>query len=267
MKISGLLYKMRSVLKDENTVSYSLVLSDRLFPLDVDDNRRISIRFTGRKNCISCGLLSTELLGNGFCPACYVTVPEAAECIFHPELCKAHLGEGRDVKWEQEHHNQPHFVYLARTSVIKVGVTRETQIPTRWIDQGADSAVCIAKTPHRAMAGKMEVMLKKHFADKTPWQKMLKNEISADNLQDAVHHAQTVLSNEYSEQLLQQAREVHFRYPVKRYPNTVKSVQLSRNEYFEGILSGIRGQYLMLDDGSVLNIRNHTGYHCVVEWS
>ncbi len=47
----------------------------------------------------------------------------------------------------------PHYVYLSKTSGLKVGVTRATQIPTRWIDQGAVEAVIIAETPYRGAAG------------------------------------------------------------------------------------------------------------------
>ena len=51
----------------------------------------------------------------------------------------------RDYDWEMAHHMQPHVVYLSKTAGIKVGVTRETQIPYRWIDQGAVEALILAK--------------------------------------------------------------------------------------------------------------------------
>ncbi len=81
------------------------------------------------------------------------------------------MGEGRDVEWEEKHHNQPHIVYLAASDVVKVGVTRETQVPTRWIDQGANEAIKLAETPNRYLAGVLEVALKSEFTDKTNWRK------------------------------------------------------------------------------------------------
>jgi hypothetical protein len=32
--------------------------------------------------------------------------------------------------------------------------SRETQIPTRWIDQGANQALILAETPYRQLAGR-----------------------------------------------------------------------------------------------------------------
>ena len=112
--------------------------------------------------------------GHGFCYPCFSDAPENSPCIIRPELCEGHLGLGRDVAWEEEHHNQPHVVYLSFTGAVKVGVTRDPQVPTRWIDQGATMAVVIARVPYRQLAGKIEVHLKNHFSDKTNWRNMIK---------------------------------------------------------------------------------------------
>ncbi len=123
--------------------------------------------------CVSCGRGVTKFYGQGFCFPCFRDAPEASECIVRPELCRAHLGEGRDPAWERDHHDTEHFVYLSHTGGIKVGVTRGTQVPVRWIDQGAVLALPIARTPYRQLAGAIEVALKAHFADRTNWRKML----------------------------------------------------------------------------------------------
>jgi hypothetical protein len=138
--------------------------------------RPIRIEHTGGYTCTRCGRHVQKLFGEGFCYPCLRDAPEAAECIVKPELCEAHLGRGRDPAWEDAHHNQPHAVYLAVTSAVKVGVTRKTQIPTRWIDQGAAWAVQIAEVPYRQLAGRIEVALKALYTDRTAWQRMLKGE-------------------------------------------------------------------------------------------
>ena len=121
-----------------------------------------------------------KLFGQGFCFPCLQNAPEAAECIIRPELCRAHLGEGRDPEWEQEHHATEHVVYLSHTGGVKVGITRSTQVPVRWIDQGAVSALVIARVPYRQLAGLIEVDLKRLFADRTNWRAMLKK-VPADH--------------------------------------------------------------------------------------
>ena len=47
-----------------------------------------------------------------------------------PELSQAHLDiEDRDLTYEKKVQLQPHIVYLAVSSGLKVGVTRKTQVP------------------------------------------------------------------------------------------------------------------------------------------
>jgi hypothetical protein len=63
---------------------------------------------------------------------------------------------------------QPHIVYL-----VKRGKSRgdsKTQVPTRWIDQGAIEAVSIVEVPNRYLAGITEVALN-YYADKTNGEK------------------------------------------------------------------------------------------------
>ena len=144
------------------------------------------------------------------------------KCIIRPELCEAHLGKGRDVEWEESHHNQPHFVYLALSSDIKVGVTRDTQIPTRWIDQGASSAIIFAETPYRQLAGLIEVELKQFISDKTDWRKMLKNEIADINLLDQKSMLAELLSKSLVEYVSRDNQVHQLVYPVIEYPKKVR---------------------------------------------
>lgn len=223
--------------------------------------KQISLIWNGDIFCQSCHSKIKKTFGEGFCYTCFISAPEATECTLRPELCRAHLGEGRDIDWEQRNHNQPHIVYLAASDKVKVGVTRITQVPTRWIDQGASSAIRLAETPNRYEAGVLEVALKQFFSDKTNWQRMLKNEIDDTidlvnekwNLHDLLPHDLTKYFSENDE-------IVSLSYPVQKYPLKVSSLSFDKTALIEGILEGIKGQYLLFEGGKVINIRKHTGY-------
>jgi hypothetical protein len=263
MKLSGILTKMKA--DAGAVVQYELRISDRRLPINEIVGKRISVKFTGRCNCVVCGVYNPSPHGQGFCRICFETAPENSPCILHPEQCRGHLGEGRDVQWELDHHVQPHVVYLAQTSQTKVGVTRETQVPVRWIDQGANRALVIARVPNRAMAGEIEVLLKQHFTDKTSWQRMLKNEPADADLALDKQKAIALISSRYGEYAVTDSAAIEFTYPLKESPNQIKSTNLIKEGVFSGILAGIRGQYLILNDGKVLNVRSHSGHHVVFE--
>ena len=172
MKMQGQILKMLTELK--TPVQYNLPMGDGLLNMNQWIGKNIQFRFSGDIFCLDCGNRTKKSFNQGFCYPCFRDSPMAAECIIKPELCRAHLGEGRDVEWERKHHLKDHYVYLAVSSGVKVGITRDTQVPTRWIDQGASYAVPIAKTPNRYLCGVIEVSLKTYLSDRTAWQRMLK---------------------------------------------------------------------------------------------
>ena len=53
------------------------------------------------------------------------------------------------LAWEKKFQLAPHYVYLANSSGIKVGITRESQGEKRWMDQGASQAILLAEVPNR----------------------------------------------------------------------------------------------------------------------
>lgn len=261
--ITGRLQKMKAHLDDE--VRYELKLSD-LLQLNDWIGSSIKFTFSGEITCNTCSKRTNKSFGQGFCFNCFRNAPEAAECIIRPELCRAHLGEGRDVDWEEKNHNQPHFVYLALSDVIKVGVTRSTQIPTRWIDQGAHQAIRLAETPNRYEAGVLEVALKSSFTDKTNWRKMLRNEIDETiDLVETKWNLEQYLPANLTQFITDDDEIVTINYPVVQFPDKVKSLSFDKTPEIEGKLLGIKGQYLLLDNDRVLNIRKHTGYHVMLE--
>lgn len=259
MSAIGNLRKMSVHLDDE--IKYTLNLSEDILMNDLIGNH-IRLEWNGVINCSSCKKVTKKSFGQGFCYTCFANAPESAECIIRPELCRAHLGEGRDREWEEKHHNKPHVVYLAASSAVKVGITRGDQVPTRWIDQGASSAIRLAETPNRYEAGRVEVALKEFFTDKTNWRKMLKNEIDEEiDLEEEKWALEEHLPADIIELFSEIDDIIALNYPVVEYPEKVKSLSFDKTNIIEGKLMGIKGQYLLFENGEVLNIRKHTSYH------
>jgi len=175
MIVSGSLTKMQSNYPGD-VVHYHLTLGSADIDMNSIIGKEVRFTFLNKLNCVVCGVeIKRTYAGRAICRHCYETSPQAEECLFYPEKCKAHLGVARDMEWSEKQCLIPHFVYLAVSSGLKVGVTRYHQIPQRWIDQGAIKAVKLAQTPNRHIAGVIEVFLKDHFADKTSWKAMLKS--------------------------------------------------------------------------------------------
>ncbi|MDG2165254.1 MAG: DUF2797 domain-containing protein [Flavobacteriales bacterium] len=241
-------------------VQYYLPIDNKLLGMNQWIGKHIQFNFNGEIYCLDCGQRTKKSFNQGFCYPCFQNSPMSAECIIKPELCRAHLGEGRDMEWEQEHHLKDHYVYLAVSSGVKVGITRDTQVPTRWIDQGASYAVPIAKTPNRYLCGMIEVFLKEYLSDRTAWQRMLKNEITHVDLTEKRAEIIKLVPKEYQEYMLTEEEILNIEYPVNEYPTKVKSLSFDKTPTIQGRLMGIKGQYLLFEDGQVLNMRKHQAY-------
>ncbi len=255
---AGNLRKMRSTL--DSTVRYELPVGDERVDMNGLIGRALRLTFDGRINCIECGRQTKKSFGQGFCYPCFRDSPAASECIIRPELCRAHEGEARDMEWAAAHCLTEQVVYLAKSSAIKVGITRHSQVPTRWIDQGASEAIVFARAPNRYTAGCIEVAMKSYLTDKTNWQRMLKNEISNDDLLEKKQSLRSEIAPEFRDYITDDVDVCAITYPVETYPAKVKSLSFDKLPEIEGDLAGIKGQYLIFDDGRVLNIRKHNGY-------
>ena len=259
MKYQGNLKKMKTELS--NPVSYKLVLGNDTIDMNALIGQKIKLNYEGVINCKICGRKTKKSFGEGFCYPDFMNHPANSPCIIRPELCEGHLGIGRDPEWETANHVQPHVVYLALSSGLKVGVTREQQIPTRWIDQGAWKAIRLAETENRNQAGLIEVAMKDHLSDKTHWQKMLKNVLATEvNLLSEKKRIRALLPEDLKDFASDNNEIIEINYPVEAYPEKVKSMNLDKLPQLEGVLQGIKGQYLILDGGRVMNVRKHTGY-------
>jgi hypothetical protein len=176
-----------------------------------------------------------------------------------PETCHFDQGTCREPNWAETHCLTPHTVYLANSSGVKVGITRNNQVPTRWIDQGAVAALPIAEVPTRKDSGLLETYFKDFVSDKTNWRKMLKNDIEDIDLYEVRDQLFEDWPDHLNAEPLEMEEVVDIHYPVKEYPTQIKSFNLDKDPHVRGTLKGIKGQYLIFDSG-VINLRKYTGY-------
>ena len=268
----GDLRKMQTDLAD--TVRYTLFPDQN--PLNLNDclGRHLSLSFTGLIRCVACERTIKKSFNQGYCYPCFSKLAACDSCIMSPQKC--HLAEGtcREPDWAEMHCQVPHIVYLSNTSSVKVGITRATQTPTRWIDQGATQAKPIARVQTRYHSGLLEVLFAKEVGDRTAWQTMLKGNAEPQDLEEV---RQRIVSNcrvdiadlalrfgETAFELIDDAPEISISYPVLAWPEKVKAHNFDKAPLVEGTLMGIKGQYLMMDTG-VLNIRKFGGYEVEIK--
>lgn len=264
MKSTGTLSKMISLTGE--TVAYQLLLGGVRFDLNSRVGKLIKLTYSGKIFCQSCNKQTKKSYAQGFCFPCTIKLAECDLCILKPETCHYDKGTCREPQWGEEHCMKPHVVYLANSSGLKVGITRRTQVPFRWIDQGATQALPILEVDKRLTSGLIEVLFKKHIADKTDWRKMLKGNAEEINLQEWKTKLLDLLKDDlkgHSFKILNDP-EYKFNYPVTKYPEKVSSYNLDKVAEIHSRLVGIKGQYLIFEDG-VLNVRAHTGYEVTIE--
>jgi hypothetical protein len=256
MLYTGVLTKMQTEFLDP--IQYYLVFENDFIHMNQLLNKTIAMKLVGHQ-CLSCGL-DRPIYRQGFCKTCFFDKPFAGDWIMRPELSTAHLDqEDRDLEYEKKVQLQQHIVYLANSSNVKVGVTRKTQVPTRWIDQGAHEAVAIVEVPNRYLAGITEVALKAYVADKTNWRKMLKNDIEDENLLEWRQRLKQYIPDEALDYFIDNNSETHIHFPVAQYPEKPSSLNIKKQIEYSGKLVGIKGQYLIFEDNTVFNIRSNEG--------
>ena len=263
----GNLRKMKTELA--SPVKYQLPLSDQLVDLNPLIGQSIKLVFTGNIACVYCDRAIKKTFNQGYCYPCFSSLAQCDMCIMKPETCHFEAGTCREPKWGEEFCFQSHYVYLANSSGIKVGITRGTQVPTRWIDQGAIQALPIMKVKSRFISGLVEVAIGQHVSDKTSWQRMLKNLVEPVDLKAKRDELLSECESEIAEvvqrfgddaiELLPDASVVDIEFPVQTYPLKVKSFNFDKTPEVSGVLQGIKGQYLLFDTG-VINIRKFAGY-------
>ena len=253
---NGALKKM--ITEFDNPVNYFLDIGNDFIVFNSIIENNITIEFDGY-NCLSCGS-SQEIYRQGYCKKCFFDLPSTADWVMRPEMSKAHLDiEERDLDYEKKVQLQPHVLYLAYTSEIKVGVTRKSQVPTRWIDQGATKAIQIIELPNRYLAGISEVKLKEFYKDKTNWRKMLKNSFNDIDLVNEKLKCLDQLPEEVKKHIKNDNQTLDIVYPLNKLPENPKSLNIVKTQKFSGKLKGIKGQYLIFENDTVFNIRSNEG--------
>ncbi len=262
MTYQGVLTKMET--EFSQPIQYYLVFKNDFLNMNQLLNKTLTIQFV-KYQCLNCGL-DKPIYRQGFCKSCFFEIPQAADWIMRPELSTAHLNkEDRNLEYEKKVQLQPHIVYLANSSNVKVGVTRKNQVPTRWIDQGAHEAIEIVEVPNRYLAGITELALKNHVGDKTNWRKMLKNDIEDENLIEWRERLKQYIPDEAKDYFIESNTETNIDFPVHKYPEKPKSLNLIKSQSYKGKLVGIKGQYLIFDDETVFNIRSNEGLVVLID--
>lgn len=264
MKLTTILSKMETTYGDK--VSYGLGQREVRIDLSSLVGKDLRLTHSGKIVCSSCSKSIKKVYAEGVCYNCTMKLASCDLCIMKPETCHYHLGTCREPQWGLDHCFQPHVVYLANSSGLKVGITRRKNVPYRWIDQGASEALPIIEVNNRLLSGQIEVLFKKHINDKTDWRKMLKGEPESIDLLEWKEKLLFTLQEElkaFSFTILNEP-VLKLNYPVETYPQKVTSFNLDKVSEIKGRLMGIKGQYLIFDTG-VFNVRSHAGYEVTLE--
>ncbi len=269
--MQGRLGKM--VVHHDMPIRYEFVFGEQRVAVNALLGKTLTLQHTGQLVCLHCNQSMKKSFNQGYCYPCFMRLAQCDLCMMKPETCHHAAGTCRDNAWAETVCFQPHFVYLANTSGLKVGITRHTQIPTRWIDQGAMQALPIFKVSSRRLSGQIETLLAKHVSDKTQWQTMLKHKIEPLDLYAERDRLLAVCTDELNAlqqenngaiEFLADAQIVELHYPIQTAPLKVKALNFDKTPRISGVLQGIKGQYLILNNG-VLNVRKFGGYEIVLE--
>ncbi len=260
----GHLHKMHTEIG--SPIRYSLELGGQRVVLSDYLGQRIRIDYQQKIECSHCGRSTRKSFSQGYCYPCFISLAQCDRCIVSPETCHYHLGTCREPEWGLANCMRPHIIYLSNTSGVKVGITRETQLPTRWIDQGAVQALAILRVNKRYHSGLIEHAFKQHVSDRTNWRSMLKNDVEDIDLYQVYETLWPQVKSKIDAELMADVEEIAnsdsalaLHYPALAYPTKVSSFNLDKEPRVEGRLDAIKGQYLILDNG-VINIRKYGGY-------
>jgi len=263
----GIVRKMRSRLGQP--VSYSARLGDNEIALNPLIEQQLKLIFSGGIYCIHCNRKTNKSFNQGYCYPCFQKLAQCDSCIIHPERCHFEQGSCREPAWGEKYCMQDHIVYLANSSGLKVGITRATQVPTRWIDQGATQALAIMRVRSRLQSGTLEMAFKQHVADKTNWRDMLKGKAAELDMAGERDRLLAACEEDVKElmarfgffaiSVLKGIDAVSIDYPVQAYPEKITSLNFDKEPVVSGTLKGIKGQYLIFDSG-VINLRRFSGY-------
>jgi hypothetical protein len=272
--MQGVMHKMQARLDDP--VTYGMVLGDGVLPLNPLLGKQLELAWLGKISCVHCGRDTNKSFNQGYCYPCFQKLAQCDSCVISPEKCHYDAGTCREPVWGDEFCMQDHIVYLANSSGLKVGITRASQVPTRWIDQGAVQALPVLRVRSRQQSGFAEVMFRQHVPDRTNWRAMLKGDNGDLNLVEERDRLLELCSRELADlenqfglhaiSVLNGVDTITINYPVLEYPDKIRSFNFNKDREIAGSLVGVKGQYLILDTG-VVNLRRFSGYQVRISTS
>lgn len=268
---TGELRKMSVSVDDSNIAQYHLALGDKKHLVNDWIGKSVNIAYENEIRCTHCNSKTKKSFNQGYCYRCLITLAQCDSCIIKPELCHYNEGTCREPQWGEEHCLSDHFVYISNTGNLKVGITRHVTdgVSSRWIDQGATQAIAMLRVPDRLTSGKVEMLCKQHIGDKTNWRTMLKGVIETRDLAQKRDEIISLIKPELDALAQEKGLQsftvldtpaIDIQYPVEQYPVKIKSLNLDKTPEFDGVLKGVKGQYWLLDDDRVINIRKFAGY-------
>lgn len=267
----GALDKMSARL--ESPVQYAFRLGDSQVPVNPLIGKTVRLEYLGEIFCSHCGRKTKKSFAQGYCYPCFTKLAQCDSCIMSPEKCHFEDGSCREPEWGERFCMTDHVVYLANSSGAKVGITRATQVPTRWIDQGARQALPIMRVATRQQSGFVEDLLRSQVTDRTNWRALLKGEAEPldlvairEQIFDACAEGIVALQQRFGLQAIQPVIDmapIEISYPVEAYLAKITSFDLDKTPVVEGTLQGIKGQYLIFDTG-VINVRKFTAYQLAI---
>lgn len=225
--------------------------------------KQLKISYEGEIRCLHCNQ-ATQKSFQGYCYKDFQRLACCDQCQMSPELCHYDKGSCREPDWGKEFCFSPHSVYLARSSGVKVGITRENPALIRWIDQGAIEGMVIATVPDRKTSGLLERALALHLPDRTNFRTMLTGPVCLQSLEEVYETVADYVPMSLQDYLLPAPTLHTLHYPILRAPAKVNALSLDKNPVLDGRFMGIKGQYLIFED-FVFNLRAHSGYMVQLE--
>jgi hypothetical protein len=228
---------------------------------------KISLKFSGEIRCVDCGKLTKKSFNGGSCYKCFISLASNDLCILKPSLCHYEIGTCREPEWGKNNCFKKHIVYLANSTGIKVGITKENPYSKRWVDQGAISGLPIFEVESRKQSGEIEEEFAKFISDKSSWQKLISEDSGPVDLKEKFMELQTKIDWKSFGQSIKILDEevVHITYPIHSYPLKKSSLKPDPLKPLHGKLIGIKGQYLLFEQGGI-NIRSLEGHFLEISW-
>src|SRR5690554_1481293 len=143
-EVTGCLTKMAIALgQGGEAARYTLRAGEQRLELNERLGKPLTLAWTGAIACTHCGRATKKSFAQGYCYPCFRKLAQCDTCIIKPRSCNCSADTWREQESSVHHRSHPDSVRLATYSGLNIGISRATQLPTRWLDQGAVQALPI----------------------------------------------------------------------------------------------------------------------------